>query len=233
VAEFVSDVATDLPKFGLDQPPLRLTLSSFASENTSETSAGDKPIVSILFGTSTDNQVFAKLDDEPFIVSLPDSILTDIFSEAHQWQPLLLFNLPPADLQSLEIAIPGRPTASIVRTQNRWDFAKGDGSVHQSNAEKLVQTVARLRAVRYLPPSETPLTPGNPAIIKIQFRSKSGSEFHLEALSSDPQELGIASSSTRSGTFHISPADFANLLLPLDQKNPLQPPPPAPSEPSQ
>ena len=37
---FVADVATELPKYGLDQPQLKVTLSSFASENTAETKAG-------------------------------------------------------------------------------------------------------------------------------------------------------------------------------------------------
>jgi hypothetical protein len=43
VVEFV-DAATDLAKYGLDQPQVKVTLSSFASENTPETGAGEKPM---------------------------------------------------------------------------------------------------------------------------------------------------------------------------------------------
>ena len=43
VTKFVEDVASNLPKYGLDNPQLRLTLSSFASENTAETKAGEQP----------------------------------------------------------------------------------------------------------------------------------------------------------------------------------------------
>ena len=37
VTKFVEDVASNLPKYGLDKPQLELTFSSFASENTAET----------------------------------------------------------------------------------------------------------------------------------------------------------------------------------------------------
>ena len=37
VTKFVEDVASNLPKYGLDKPQLQLTFSSFASENTAET----------------------------------------------------------------------------------------------------------------------------------------------------------------------------------------------------
>src|SRR5947199_3709560 len=40
VTNFVADVASDLPKYGLDKPQLTVTLSSFASEYTAETKAG-------------------------------------------------------------------------------------------------------------------------------------------------------------------------------------------------
>src|SRR5947208_4887450 len=50
VTKFVDDVASDLPKYGLDKPQLQVTFSSFASENTPESTAGEHPINSIAFG---------------------------------------------------------------------------------------------------------------------------------------------------------------------------------------
>jgi hypothetical protein len=47
VTRFVEDVASDLPKYGLDQPQVQLTFSSFASENTAETQAGEQPFATI------------------------------------------------------------------------------------------------------------------------------------------------------------------------------------------
>ena len=36
--------------YGLDKPQLQLTFSSFASENTAETKAGEEPFATIAFG---------------------------------------------------------------------------------------------------------------------------------------------------------------------------------------
>src|SRR5438128_4108854 len=47
VTNFVADVASDLPKYGLDKPQLTVTLSSFASENTAETQAGEHSLATI------------------------------------------------------------------------------------------------------------------------------------------------------------------------------------------
>jgi hypothetical protein len=70
----VADVATELPKYGLDQPQLRVTLSSYASENTPDTQAGEKPIATVLFGREEGENVYAKLEDEPFVVSVPKGV---------------------------------------------------------------------------------------------------------------------------------------------------------------
>ena len=50
VTKFVEDVASNLPKYGLDKPQLQLTFSSFASENTAETKAGERPFATVAFG---------------------------------------------------------------------------------------------------------------------------------------------------------------------------------------
>ena len=61
VTRFVEDVASDLPKYGLDRPQLVVTLSSFASENTAETKAGEHPFATIAFGKTDGDSVFARV----------------------------------------------------------------------------------------------------------------------------------------------------------------------------
>ena len=70
VTKFVEDVASDLPKYGLDKPQLQLTFSSFASENTAETTAGEHPFATVAFGKIDGDNVYARLGDEPFIVAV-------------------------------------------------------------------------------------------------------------------------------------------------------------------
>ena len=91
---FVADLAPDLTPYGLAQPQLSVRLSSFASGNTAETQAGEKPIVTVLFGSVEGDHGYAKLDDEPFIVAAPKTLLASIPTE-------LLDILPAAPLEAV------------------------------------------------------------------------------------------------------------------------------------
>src|SRR6184192_700811 len=70
VTGFVEDVASNLPKYGLDKPQMQLTFSSFASENTAETKAGEQPFATVAFGKVEGDNVYARLADEPFVVAV-------------------------------------------------------------------------------------------------------------------------------------------------------------------
>ena len=70
VTKFVADTASDLPKYGLDQPQLRLTFSSFASENTAESAAGEHPFLTLSFGKIEGTKSIARVGEEPFIVAV-------------------------------------------------------------------------------------------------------------------------------------------------------------------
>ena len=74
MTNFVADVASDLPKYGLDKPQLTVTLSSFASENTAETKAGEHPLATIAFGKIDGENIFARVGEEPFVVAVQRSI---------------------------------------------------------------------------------------------------------------------------------------------------------------
>ena len=51
----------------------------------------------------------------------------------------------------MEIARDGQPTLTLERDKDKkWALAKGDGKVNQTNAQSLVNTLATLRAVRWL-----------------------------------------------------------------------------------
>ena len=78
VTRFVEDVASNLPKYGLDKPQIELTFSSFASENTAETKAGEQPFAGIAFGRGDGDNVYARLTDEPFVVAVRRGLLDQI-----------------------------------------------------------------------------------------------------------------------------------------------------------
>ena len=61
VIEFVSDTATDLAKYGLEQPKLKITFSSYSSENTAESNAGEVVLSTLEFGNSENGVTYARL----------------------------------------------------------------------------------------------------------------------------------------------------------------------------
>jgi hypothetical protein len=149
VTAFVSDVATDLPKYGLDQPQLKVTFSSYASENTAETKAGEERLEAILFGKVDGTNVYAKLDNEPFIVSAPMSLLDGIYTDPLKWQDLAIFKLKADDIVGLEVTKQGQATLSLVKEKGEWKPAKGDIALNTVNIQSMVNTLATLRAVQW------------------------------------------------------------------------------------
>ena len=75
VAGFVSDTATDLARYGLDETAMRITFSSYAAENTAESNAGEQPIATLLLGRTENGITYARIADEPYIVSIPQETL--------------------------------------------------------------------------------------------------------------------------------------------------------------
>ncbi|MGA3172745.1 MAG: DUF4340 domain-containing protein, partial [Chthoniobacteraceae bacterium] len=147
---FVSDVATDLAKYGLDEPQLKVTFSSYASENTAETKAGEEPLESILFGKVDGSNVYAKLDDEPFIVSVPESILDEIYTNPIKWQDTAIFNLKADDILGLDVTKPGQATLSLVKEKGQWMPAKGDIALDTTNIQSMANTISTLEAIRWV-----------------------------------------------------------------------------------
>lgn len=215
VAGFVADVATDLPKYGLDQPPVKITLSSYASENTAETKAGERPIVSVLFGKTDGDNVYAKLDDEPFVVSVSKTILDFAMTDPLQWQELAIYRNKADEITGLEIVREGEPTLSLERDRDKkWAFAKGDGKVNQTNVQSLVNTLATLRAIRWMGATKPEHGLGKPVLsVTFKMGGKTGGKLTVGAAT--PEALHYATAEGLAGTFALSHPDFTAFALPL------------------
>src|SRR5437868_13247500 len=103
VTRFVEDVASNLQKYGLDKPQLQLTLSSFASENTAETRAGEQAFATITFGKVDGDKVYARLADEPFVVAVRRTLIDQISTNPLQWQELSIFKFKPEQIHRLSV----------------------------------------------------------------------------------------------------------------------------------
>ena len=128
VTKFVEDVASNLPKYGLDKPHLQLTFSSFASENTAETKAGEEPFATLAFGKEDGDNVYARLTDEPFVVAVRRGLVDQISTDPLQWQELSIFKFKPEEIHRLSIMTDKE--LSLERGENnQWHWLKGTGEI--------------------------------------------------------------------------------------------------------
>ena len=215
VTRFVEDVASNLPKYGLDKPQMQLTFSSFASENTAETKAGEQPFAGIAFGKPEDDNVYARLTDEPFVVAVRRGLLDQISPDPLQWQELSIFKFKPEQIHRLSVTT--EKEFSLERDQNnQWHWLKGSGQINQANVQSLLNTLSSLHAVRWLG-ATTPQHGFEKPQLVLAFATspdnKASRKLTVGAQNNDGTWCTRVDG--RQGTFTMSNADFSALKLPL------------------
>jgi hypothetical protein len=215
VTQFVEDVASDLPKYGLDKPPLQLTFSSFASENTAETQAGEHPFATIAFGKTEGENVYARLGDEPFVVAVRRSLLDSIFADPLQWQERAIFNFKPDEVHKLSV-VTDHESALVRNASHEWTRVTGTEPINQANVQSLVNTLAVLRAVRWAG-ATTPTDGFDKPQVTVTFTTSADDKAGHKLVVGGPAGGGMwfARTDEREGTFVISNPDLGALRLPL------------------
>lgn len=220
VTKFVEDVASNLPKYGLDKPQLTVTFSSFASENTAETKAGEQPFASVAFGKVEGDNVFARVGDEPFVVTVRRALLDQIWSDPVQWQDLAVFNFKPEQVHRLTIKT-DKELELVRGSNNQWSWAKGSGAINQTNLQTLSQALSTLHAVRWVGATLPGHGLDKPQLVATFTTSPDDKATHkLTVGGSAPNGNWFAKVDERDGTFMISAADFSTLKLPMVQTAP-------------
>ena len=215
VMKFVEDVASNLPKYGLDKPQLRLILSSFASENTAETKAGEQPFATITFGKIDGDNVYARLADEPFIVAIRRGLIDQISTDPVQWQELSIFKFKPEQIHRLSVAAKNESTLTR-NAKGEWTWVKKGETINQPNLQSLLNTLSSLHAVRWIGPTLPQHGFEKPQLTITFTTSPDDKSFHKLSIGSaagDGNWFGRVDE--REGTFVISNSDFDALHLPL------------------
>src|SRR2546421_12534073 len=215
VTKFVEDVASDLPKYGLDKPQLQVTFSSFASENTPESVAGEHPFATIAFGKIDGDNVFARLGDEPFIVAVRRSLLDNIFADPLQWQELAIFRFKPDEVHKLTVTT-DRELALVRNDKKEWTWVKGTEPINTVNVQSLLNTSTVLRAVRWTGATAPAYGFDKPqATIAFTTSPDDKSAHKLVVGASAGQGMWFARTDEREGSFVISNPDLNAFKLPL------------------
>jgi Domain of unknown function (DUF4340) len=228
VTKFVEDVASNLPKYGLDKPRLQLTFSSFASENTAETKAGEEPFATLAFGKEDGDNVYARLTDEPFVVATRRGLVDQIPADPLQWQELSIFKLKPDQIH--RISVTTDKELSLERGENnQWHWLKSTGQIDGTNVQSLLNTLSSLHAVRWLGATKPQDGLEKPQLT-LAFTTSPDNKASHRLIIGAPANDGTwcAHVDGREGTFAISNSDLNSLRLPLVAR-PSPTPSPAPT----
>ena len=215
VTKFVEDVASDLPKYGLDKPQLQLIFSSFASENTAETKAGEEPFATVTFGKVDGDNVYARLADDPFVVAVRRSLLDQIPIDPLQWQELSIFKFKPEQIHRLNISTDKE--LALERGENKqWRSPKGSGQINQSSVQSLLNALSSLRAVRWAGPTVAQQGFDKPQLA-ITFTTSPDDKVSHRLLVGGAAGKGtwFARTEEREGAFILRDSDLNALKLPL------------------
>jgi Domain of unknown function (DUF4340) len=228
VTKFVEDVASNLSKYGLDKPHLQLTFSSFASENTAETKAGEQPFAALAFGKEDGDNVYARLTDEPFVVAVRRGLLDQISADPLQWQELSIFKFKPDEIHRLSITTDKE--LSLERGENnQWHWLKGSGEIDGTNVQSLLSRLSSLHALRWLGATK-PQDGFEKPQLTFALATSSDNKVSHKLIIGAPASDGTwcAHVDGREGTFVISNSDLNSLRLPLvAQPSPMPSPTPS------
>lgn len=231
VVNFVEDVASNLAKYGLDKPQLTITFSSFASENTAETKAGEQPFASVAFGKIEGDNVYARVSDEPFVLAVHKDLLNRIFTDPLQWQELSIFKFKPEQIHRFT-AVTDKEVSLVRGANNEWNWAKGSGPINQTNVQSLLNTLASLHAVRWIGATVPQQGLDKPQLAITFTTSPDDKAVHkLRVGANAPDGMWFAKVDDRDGTFALSGPDFNALKLSLLSQPTPSPTPTPPASP--
>jgi hypothetical protein len=225
VTKFVEDVASNLPKYGLDKPELQLTFSSFASQNTAESNAGERPFATVAFGKTEGNDVYARVGEEPFVVAVHRGLLALIFTDPLQWQDLAVFKFKPEQIHRFSVQMePGERLEFLRDANKKWTLASGKGEINETNVKSLLDTLSNLHAVRWAGATVPQQGLGKPHLVVTFTTSPDDKAAHkLSVGDSAPCGMWFAKVDEHEGTFVMSNPDLTALKLPLVKESPPSP----------
>jgi len=216
VTNFVADVASDLPKYGLDKPQLTVTLSAFASENTAETTAGEHPLATIAFGKIDGENVFARVGEEPFVVAVRRSMLDNVVFDPLSWQDLTIFGVKPEQIHKLSL-LTDREQTLIRGTNNQWQWVTRSGPFNVVNVQSLVNTLASLHATHWVANAPADAFAKPQLVITFTTSPDDKAEHKLTVGASSPDGTAMARTDEHEGTFAISSPNLKMLRADLVQ----------------
>ena len=218
VSEFVADTAADLAKFGLDQPKLRITFSSFASENTAESDAGEVVLSTLEFGKSENGVIYGRVKEEPYIFSIAEQVYDSLPKNKFSFRDLDIAKLNRDDLVSVHLEKAGEQPLDLVRDSKRiWGLKEQKVRQSESQIQVFLTALTGLRAASWVGDPRPGDEFSQPELaIKIVYQSDEQNretEIKFAKVTSRNQHPGITSD--EDGVFLLDDEQYAQLNAPL------------------
>jgi Domain of unknown function (DUF4340) len=207
VQEFVSDTATDLSRYGLDAPALRIGFSSYASDNTAESGAGEEPIATLAIGKLDKDAYFARIEEEPYVFSVSKQTIDSLPTHDFNFWPLDVLSLERSDLVSIEIDNDASKVELGRDDRGKWIVKEKAESQDEAALQTFLNAASNIRALAWVGPSQPAYGLDHPIEI-VRIRTKSG-QFELQIGASNDRGDHYAVFSNR--VFLLGANDFQQL----------------------
>jgi hypothetical protein len=220
VSEFVSDTATDLTKYGLDQPRLKISFSSYSTENTAEANAGETVLATLAFGNSENGATYARLEEEPYIFSIADQLVAALPTTEFSFRTLQVLDLRRDQLVSLVIERRGEEPTDLVRDmKGRWILKGRENHQNDGQIQLFLNTLTGLRATAWIGNPKPEYSLDQPSlVIKISFQSREQDrevDVKFGTANAGNQHYGL--STEEAGVFLVDDPQFKQLNASLKQ----------------
>ncbi len=214
VTQFVSDTATDLTKYGLDHPRLRITFSSYSSENTAESNAGEVVLSTLEFGNSENGVTYGRLKEEPYIFSITDQMFEDLPKTEYSFRSLDILDLERDELVSVTVAKTGEDPVELTRdTKGKWVLKNQGNRENDARIQLFLTALTGLRAAAWADDPNGEYGFDRPSLeIKISYQAgerKREAQIKFGKANSDNQHYGMCTE--EAGVFVVDDEQFSQL----------------------
>jgi hypothetical protein len=214
VTEFVSDTATDLVKYGLEQPKLKITFSSYSSENTAESNAGEVVLSTLEFGNSEQGVTYGRLKEEPYIFSIADQLLDDMPKVKFSFRSLDILDLNRDELVSVQVKKTGEEPVDLIRgAKGKWILKAQQNRQDEGRMQVFLTALTGLRAAAWAGDPSPAFGLDQPSLeIKISYQSgeqKRQAEIRFGKANPGDQHYGMCTE--EEGVFLVGDEQFNQL----------------------
>jgi hypothetical protein len=220
VSAFVSDTATDLTRYGLDQPRLKISFSAYSTENTAEANAGETVLATLAFGNSENGATYARLEEEPYIFSISDQLVAALPTTEFSFRTLEVLDLRRDQLTSLLIERRGEEPVDLARNmEGKWILEGRENHQNDAQVQLFLNTLTGLRAAAWVGNAKPEYGLDQPAlVIKVRYQSRGQNrevDVKFGTANAGNQHYGLTTEAA--GVFLLDDPQFKRLNASLKQ----------------